>query len=278
LSNRVSHRKTSPRAAGARAAKRGGTRYAIQSLVHGFEVLEQFGQAPRGLTLMEVAGALGWGKATTFRYLATLVAIGYLELEPEARRYRPTVKVLRLGGAYLSSLTVPDLALPYLERLSRDLGESVNLAVLDDVEVVYVARVGGERILSTNLSVGSRLPAHATSMGKVLLAYLPEEDQRRVLARIDFKSITPRTVTSPARLREILATIRRQGYAVNDQELDIGLRSCAAPLFDRRGNVYAAVNASASSARVTLAEMESRHVPAVVSAARQITEVLKARY
>jgi IclR family transcriptional regulator, pca regulon regulatory protein len=270
MRNQVSHGETN-------TARQKG-RYLLRSLVHGFEVLEQFGEAPRGLTLMDVAGALGRSKATTFRYLASFVALGYLEVEPETRRYKPTVKVLRLGGAYLASLTLPDLALPHLDGLARAFGESVNLGVLDDVEIVYVARVSGERILLTNLTVGSRLPAQATSMGKVLLAYLPEAAQRRALSRIAFKALTPRTATSATRVREVLRAVRRQGYAVNDQELDLGLRSCAAPVFDRRGDAIASVNLSTSTARVTLAQMESRYVPAVVATARQISEVLKTRY
>jgi IclR family pca regulon transcriptional regulator len=270
--NPVSHSETTAR------TSRAAGRYLVRSLAHGLEALEQFGHAPRGLTLKEVAGALGWGKATAFRYLASLVALGYLEIEPEGRRYRPTVKVLRLGGAYLASLALPDLAMPHLARLARSLGESANLGVLDGVEIVYVARVAGERILLTNLGVGSRLPAQATSMGKVLLAYLPEEARRRALSRIAFEPLTPRTVTSATRLREVLGAIRRQGYAINDQELDLGLRSCAAPVFDRRGDAVASVNLSTSTARVTLAQMEARYVPAVVATARQIGEVLKTRY
>ncbi len=252
--------------------------YAIQSLVRGVEVLEQFGAAHRGLTLTEIASALRLGRPTAFRYLATLVELGYLEVDPVSRRYRPTVRVLRLGSAYLSALTVPDLAAPHLERLSALLGESSNLAVLDEAEVVYVARVGGSRILSTNLSVGSRLPAHCTSMGKMLLATLPRPDQDRVLARMALTPHTPKTITSLPRLREVLRAVRRQGYAINDQELDIGLRSCAAPVFDRHGTVAAAVNVSASSARATLSELVARFVPAVTAAAREISAVLEARY
>lgn len=252
--------------------------YAIQALANGLEVLEQFEATPRGLTLMELTRSLGWGKATVFRYLSTLVELGYLELDPESRRYRPAVKLLRFGRAYLGSLSLPDLAAPHLEALSARFGESVNMAVLDETEVVYVARVGGPRILSTNLAVGSRLPAQATSMGKVLLAYLPEDEQRRIVSLVTFKRHTPKTVASAAKLREILVAVRRRGYAINDQELDVGLRSCAAPVLDRRGVAVAAVNVSASSASATLAKMEAEYVPAVVSTAGAISEVLKTRY
>ncbi|HTT72283.1 MAG TPA: IclR family transcriptional regulator C-terminal domain-containing protein [Anaeromyxobacteraceae bacterium] len=248
--------------------------YLIRSLVHGLEVLEQFGGSPRGLTLTEISRALGRGKATTFRYLATLTELGYLDLEPESRRYRPAVRALRLGGAYLAALSLPELAAPHLERLARELGESANLAVLDEGEVVYVARVGARRILSTNLQVGSRLPAHCTALGKVLLAHLPPAEQARRLARLPLAPFTPRTLTSLPRLREALAAVRARGYALNDQELDLGLRSCAAPVLDRRGAVVAAVNVSASSARVSRHGLETRYVPAVRRTARELSALL----
>lgn len=247
-----------------------GPRYLVNALAQGLALLERF-DGRRGLTLMELARGLGWTKTTTFRYLATLVALGYLDLDGESRRYRPTVKVLRLGAAYLASLSLPELALPHLEKLSERFGESVNLAVLDEAEVVYVARAGSKRILSTNLGVGSRLPAHCTSMGKVLLAWLDETRQRQVMGEMTFTRFTPKTVTSPARLREALRVVRRRGYAINDQEMDLGLRSCAAPVFDRSGAAVAALNISVSSARATLDELEARYVPAVRATARDIS-------
>jgi IclR family pca regulon transcriptional regulator len=254
------------------------SRYLIRSLAQGLEVLESFGRAPRGLTLMDLSRSVRLGKATAFRYLSTLESLGYIEIDPDTRRYHPAVRLLRLGGAFLAALTIPDVAAPFLEKLSSRFGESVNLAVLDETEVVYVARVAGNRILSTNLSVGSRLPAHCTSMGKVLLAYRPEDEQRRIIAKIDFKRSTPMSVGSARRLREVLALARRQGYAINDQELDLGLRSCAAPVFRRDGTAIAAVNISFSASRATCDDLKREYVPAVMETARQITELLKARY
>jgi IclR family transcriptional regulator, pca regulon regulatory protein len=227
---------------------------------------------------MELARDLGLGKATAFRYLSTLESLGFIEIDPDSRRYRPAVRLLRLGGAFLAALTVPDVAAPFLEKLSSRFGASVNLAVLDETEVVYVARVAGNRILSTNLGVGSRLPAHCTSMGKVLLAHLPEREQRRIIAKTDFKRFTPMTLTSAKRLREVLASIPRLGYAINDQELDVGLRSCAAPVLRRDGTAIAAVNVSVPASHATCDDLVEKYVPAVMEAAREITELLKARY
>lgn len=267
MRNRVSSRETS----------QAEPRYFVRALAHGLAVLECFGAGERGYTLMDVAHALGWTKATVFRHLVTLTSLGYLELDADTGRYRPTVKVLRLGSAYLSSASLPELAGPALERLSARFGQSVNMAVLDGAEVVYIARVGSKRILSTNLRVGARLPAHCTSMGKVLLAYLDEAQLRALMARMSFERFTPRTVSSAARLRQQLRQIRAAGWAVNDQELDMGLRSCAAPVFGRGGRVVAAVNMSVSSAQATREEVEAQHVPAVVETAREITEATRSR-
>ncbi len=253
-----------------------GPRYFVGSVAQGLALLERF-DGQQGLTLTELARVLGWTKTTTFRYLATLASLGYLELEPRSRRYRPTVKVLRLGAAYLAALSIPELALPFLEKLSDRFGESVNMAVLDEAEVVYVARVGSRRILSTNLGVGSRLPAHCTSMGKVLLAWLDEASLRRILSGMSFTRLTPRTVIGASRLREALRAVRRKGYAINDQEMDLGLRSCAAPVLDRSGAAVAAVNVSVSSARATREDVEARYVPSLLATAREISEVVRNR-
>ncbi|HUK66810.1 MAG TPA: IclR family transcriptional regulator C-terminal domain-containing protein [Anaeromyxobacteraceae bacterium] len=249
-------------------------RYLIKSLVRGLEVMEVFGGAPRGLTVTEVARAIGCGKGTTFRYLSTLGALGYLEFEAESHRYRPAVRVMRLGGAYLAALSLPELATPHLERLAAAVAESVNMAVLDETEVVYVARVGARRILSTNLAVGSRLPAHCTALGKVLLAYLPADERDRRLAELDLAPLTSKTLTNRARLRQALSAVQRQGYALNDQELDLGLRSCAAPVLDRCGAAVAAINVSVPSAHATLHELETRYVPLLVNTAREVTSVV----
>ncbi len=263
MRNRLTHSETS--------------RYFIQSLSHGLTVLECFGNEQAGLTLMDLVRKLGWTKTSAYRYLATFSSLGYLEIDEVSRRYRPTVKVLNLGYAALSALTFPEMALPYLERLSRQFDESTNMAVLDGTEVVYVARAGSKRILATNLSVGSRLPAYCTSMGKVLLASLPEAERRRRLAKISYTKYTSKTVTDPAKMRKVLDEVRRQGYAVNDQELDLGLRSCSVPVFDKEGKAVAAINLSVSSARASVAAIVTRYVPALLAASDEITKILKAR-
>jgi len=263
MRNRVTHLETS--------------RYFIQSLANGLKVLECFGEGREWLTLMDLTRKLGWTKTSAYRYLATLTSLGYLEIDEATRRYRPTVRVLNLGYAALNALTFPELALPILERLSRQFDESTNMAVLDGTEVVYVARTGSKRILAANLHVGSRLPAHCTSMGKVLLAFLSGAEREKRLRNIPYTQYTPKTITDPTRLRRVLEEVRRQGYAVNDQELDLGLRSCSVPVLDKEGRSIAAINISASSVRASLMEVVNRFVPALTAASEEITKILKAR-
>ena len=253
------------------------SRYFIQSIANGLKVLECFGKDRAGLTLMDLVRRLGWTKTSAYRYLATFSSLGYLEIDEVSRRYRPTVKVLNLGYAALNALTFPELALPFLERLSRQFDESTNMAVLDGTDVVYVARTGSKRILATNLSVGSRLPAHCTSMGKVLLAFLPDAERERRLGKVSYTKYTPKTITDPMKLRRVLDAVRRQGYAVNDQELDLGLRSCSVPVFDKEGKPIAAINVSVSSVRASVEEVVDKYDPALTSASREITKILKAR-
>jgi IclR family transcriptional regulator, pca regulon regulatory protein len=253
------------------------SRYFVQSLANGLRVLECFGKDREALTLMEVARPLGWTKTSAYRYLATLTALGYLQIDEASRRYRPTVKVLNLGYAALNALTFPELALPFLERVSRHFDESTSMAVLDGTEVVYVARAASNRRLTTHIHVGSRLPAFCTSLGKVLLAFLPDADKKCRLKSITYKRFTPNTITDPRKLRRVLEQVRRQGYALNDQELDLGLRSCSVPVIDKQGKPLAAINVSASSARLTLEEAVEKVVPELKKASEEITEILKAQ-
>jgi IclR family transcriptional regulator, pca regulon regulatory protein len=253
------------------------SRYFVQSLANGLKVLECFGKERDALTLMEVARSLEWTKASAYRYLATLTALGYLQMEEPSRRYRPTVRVLNLGHATLNALTFPELALPFLERISRRFNESASMAVLDGTEVVYVARAASTRRLATHIHVGSRLPAFCTSLGKVLLAFLPDAERESLLKRIAYKRFTPNTITDQRKLRRLLIQVRRQGYALNDQELDLGLRSCSVPVFGKQGEPLGAINVSASSARLSLEEAAEKVVPELKIASREITEVLKSQ-
>jgi IclR family pca regulon transcriptional regulator len=179
-------------------------------------------------------------------------------------------RILELGHAYLNSLGLPEVALPHLERLRSSVNESCSVAVLDGTDVVYVARVASRQIMTVAISVGTRFPAYVTSMGRVLLAGLPDAELDEILDQVEFEQLTPYTITDPAKLRAELVKVARQGYALVDQELAIGLRSLAAPVRDRTGQVTAAVNVSASARRGTQASLRAELLDPLLEAARHI--------
>lgn len=216
---------------------------------------------PSQQTLRELSERVGISKNTTFRLLRTLEEAGYVRQDLVTKRYQLSLKVLDLEDASLRALGYPEEAQPYLEELNDALGESVNLAVLEGDRVRYVARVASKRIMMVNLHVGATLPAHATSLGKVLLASLPLARLREIYSGHPLEAFTAHTITSIDRLLRELATVRDQGYAVNEEELEIGLRSVAAPVHDRLGNVIAAVNVSTAVVRVSRKSLVEEILP-----------------
>ena len=245
----------------------------MQSLERGLSVIRAFDSEHRELTLSEVARATGLTRAAARRFLLTLVELGYVRLDGTRFSLRP--RVLELGFAYLSSLTLPEVAEPHMEALVERINESSSVSVLDDTEVVYVARVPTRRIMSITLAVGSRLPAYATSMGRVLLGALPDAELEERLDRIDVRPLTPRTVASRDALRAVIEQVRRQGYALTDQELEQGLRSVAVPIHDASGAVVAALNISVHASRASVAELRSRFLPPAREAAAAIDAELR---
>lgn len=218
----------------------------VQALARGLSVITAFDADRPELSLSEVAVATGLNRATARRLLFTLAELGYVRTD--GRRFVLTPNVLRLGTAYLSGLGLPALAQPHLERLSAELGESTSAAVLDGTEIVYVARVATRQIMSVQITVGTRFPAFATSMGRVLLAGLDAEGLTGYFRQADLTPPTARASHTEAVLRPLLDRVREQGWALNDQELAAGLRSVAAPVTNRRGAVVAAVNVSTTTA------------------------------
>jgi IclR family pca regulon transcriptional regulator len=240
----------------------------VQSLERGLSVIRAFDAEHRELGLSEVARATGLTRAAARRFLLTLVALGYMHFDGSRFSLRP--RVLELGFAYLSSLSLPELAEGHMEALVAQINESSSISVLDDTDVVYVARVPTRRIMSITIAVGTRLPAYATSMGRVLLAALPDEELEERLARIEVRALTPRTVKSHAALRRVIEQVRREGYAMTDQELEQGLRSAAVPIHDASGAVVAALNVSVHASRASMQELRARFVPPAQAAAAAI--------
>jgi IclR family pca regulon transcriptional regulator len=244
----------------------------VQSLDRGLAVLRAFDAEHPRLPLSEVARMTGLTRAAARRFLLTLVQLGYVRIDGREFSLRP--RVLELGYSYLSGLTLPDVAQPHLESLVSRVDESSSVSVLDGDDVVYVARVHTQRIMTVLIAVGTRFPAYATSMGRVLLAGLPDADLTEYLARAELAPLTSRTVTDAGTLRARVDAVRAQGFALVDQELEEGLRSAAAPVRDRSGSVVAAVNLSVSAGRTSLRRLEDEFVPPLLETALQISRDL----
>ena len=230
----------------------------VQSLERGLLVIRAL-SSPESQALSDVARTTGLSRAAARRFLLTLDRLGYVR--QAGGRFALTPRVLELGYAYLSSLTLPEVAQPHLERLVREVQESSSVSVLDGDDVVYVARVATRRIMSVTINVGTRFPAYATSMGRVLLAGLPDAEVGAKLSRADLRKLTARTIVSADELHDEIERVRRQGYAIVDEELEAGLRSIAAPIHDSADAVTAAVNLSVQASRSTVADMKRRLLP-----------------
>jgi IclR family transcriptional regulator, pca regulon regulatory protein len=247
----------------------------VQSLERGLAVIRAFGPDREHLSLSEVAEATGLTRAAARRFLLTLVRLGYVRSDGRKFSLRP--RVLELGYAYLSGLALPDVAAPHMEELVARLHESSSISVLDGQHVVYVVRVPTKRIMTVAISVGTRFPAYATSMGRVLLAALPPAELEHYLAEaVPLAPLTDRTVTDPARLRELLAQVAEQGYSIVDQELEEGLRAVAVPIRGATDVGTAAINVSAHAARVSMAALREQILPVLLNTVAQIEADLRA--
>jgi len=242
--------------------------YFVQSLQRGLEVIRAFDADARELTLSDVARRTGLSRAAARRFLLTLVDLGYVRTD--ARYFSLSPRVLELGYAYLSSLSLPEVAEPHLEALVAEVRESSSLSVLDGPDIVYVARVPVSRIMTVAINVGTRFPAHATSMGRVLLAGLPEPELDAYLERAELQRLSPRTVTSTSTLRTELRRVRDQGWSIVDQELEEGLRAVAAPVRDASAKVVAAINLSAHASRSSIESMRRDLLPPLLATAARI--------
>jgi len=242
------------------------------SLARGLQVIRSFSEFRRNLTISQISQSTGLSRAAVRRCLYTLAKLGYVGEDNKRFFLRP--QVLTLGHAYLSSTPLAITAQPYLDEVSGALRESCSAAVLDGDDIVYICRSAETRIMSISLLVGTRLPAYCTSMGQVLLAHLPHPALDDYLARVRLVERTDRTITSVPELRKVLAHVREAGFALLDQELEVGLRSIAVPVRDGRGSVVAAINVGTHASRVSLEEMQAQFLPALTKCAHGIGNIL----
>ena len=247
----------------------------VQSLARGISVIRSFSTETPRQTLSDVARCTGLTRATARRLLLTLEELGYVR--SDGRHFELTARVLDIGYSYLASLNLNDIAQPFLESYSEALGESTSVSVLDDTDIVYVLRVPTKRIMTVSIGLGSRFPAFQTSMGRVLLA---EQDDSEVLDRFnrsDRSRVTEFTVSTGEALLERLHAVRQQGWALVDQELEIGVRSLAAPLRDASGTAIAAVNVSTHAGRTSRQELTEEFLPRLLEAASSISRAIAMR-
>jgi IclR family pca regulon transcriptional regulator len=246
----------------------------VQSLERGLAVIRAFGADTPELRLSDVARATGLTRAAARRFLLTLVRLGYVRQDGTGFSLRP--RVLELGYAYLSALSLPEVAQPHMEALVGEVNESSSVAVLDDLDIIYVARVPTQRIMTITIAVGTRLPAYATSMGRVLLAGLDPETLDERLGRIEIEPLTPTTVPDFKTLKKRIDEVREAGWAAVDQELEQGVRSAAVPIRDATQGVAAALNVSVHATRMTMQGLRREVVPRLLRTAEAIEIDLRA--
>ncbi|MBO1900427.1 helix-turn-helix domain-containing protein [Leucobacter weissii] len=245
----------------------------MQSFARGLAVIRAFDAEHAALTLSEVARRAEVPPAAARRFLRTLESLGYVRAD--SRSFSLTPRVLELGFSYLSALSLPEVMQPHLERLSREVGESVSAAVLSGTDIVYVARVPTRRIMTVGITIGTRFPAYATSMGRVLLAQLPADELSAVISESRPSPLTERTLTDPTALAEEIARAGAQGWALVDGELELGLRALAAPVRGREGAVVAAVNISTSAGSGSSERVREHHLPLLIASAEAIEAELR---
>jgi IclR family transcriptional regulator, pca regulon regulatory protein len=245
----------------------------MTSLARGLIVIQAFTQQSPQMTISQLSIKTGLSRAAVRRCLYTLTKLGFAGAE-DGSRYSLRPRMLTLSHTYTTSNTLSTAAQPILERMSAALRESFSVATLDGEDIVYIARTQVNRVMAVDLHIGSRLPAYCTSMGRVLLAYLPTEQLENYLAKVVLTPHTTRTVNSVEKLRLALRNVRRNGYALVDQEYEVGLRSLAVPVHSSSGRVVATINLSGNAPRISVLEMQSRFLAPLRNAANELSVFL----
>ncbi|MGH9106052.1 MAG: IclR family transcriptional regulator domain-containing protein [Acidimicrobiales bacterium] len=247
----------------------------VRSVDRAFAIVRAFGRERPSLTLSQVAERTGLTRASARRFLLTLQSLGYVGVEERQFFLRP--RILDLGFAYLSSVPVFDVVEAHMEAMVQQVQESSSASVLDGTDIIYTLRVPTKRIMSVQIEVGTRLPAYATSMGRVLLAALPPAQLDDYFSQAELEQLTPTTLTDKKRLRSALDHVRQRGWCLLDQELEVGVRSVAVPLHDHAGRVFAAMNISTNATRVPAERLLEDHLPLLRKTAAAIDEEIRAR-
>jgi IclR family KDG regulon transcriptional repressor len=258
-------------------SKPSGTNKLVQTIQRMSSILETLGQSPQGISIRDLSAELKLPKGTIHRLLASLAYFGYVRQDSKTKNYSLGLKLLELGNILLGQLDLRKVAEPYLRNLGEKTKETVHLVILDQKEVVYIEKVemdqkpSGLRMASR---VGGRNPAHSCAVGKVLLAYLPREEVESLIKEKGLPRRTENTITDPGQLQEILQAVRKQGFAIDDEENEQGIRCVAAPVLNEAGKVAAAVSISGPSFRVSRRMVQEKLKKEVMETALQISERL----
>jgi len=244
----------------------------VQSFARGLSIITCFSADNPVMTLSEIAERVNLSRAAARRFLLTLENLGYVSLD--GRNFQLTAKVLDLGYGYLSSLSLPEIAQPHLEVLASRVHESASASVLDGTDIIYIARVPIRRIMSVKINIGTRMPAHATSMGRVLLAGLSSPDLKAMISNLEIPKYTRNTITSKSVLLQEINKVKAQGWSINDQELEYGLRSIAVPIFNKAEEIIASINISTTAQSNSLESMEAMFLPELKLTAKKISDDL----
>jgi IclR family transcriptional regulator, pca regulon regulatory protein len=249
-------------------------RHFVQGVQRAFAVLKTFSEELPRQTIADVAAQTGLARAVARRYLLTLVELEYVS--QDGPYFALTPRLLELGFTYLSTMSVATIGRSYMVQVADALRESCSLSVLDGRDIVYIARVAAKRLVSSNLAVGSRLPAHCTSMGKIFMADMSPSALDAFFAAGPLRRMTDRTICEEGKLREVLEEVRTRGWALNDGESEEGIRSVSAPIFDRSGTLCAAINVAGLASRVSLKDLRGTHLPVLLRAADDISRAMGA--
>jgi IclR family pca regulon transcriptional regulator len=244
----------------------------MAGLAKGLRIIEAFDEAHPKLTVSTAAEAAGITPAAARRCLLTMQELGYLN--HDGKFFRPTPRMQRLGGSYSGSAPLPVLAQPHLQAVRDELGESASLAVLDGSYVTFVARVESQRIVTMNVRLGARLPAHASATGRLLLSALPDEEIDRHLDGCVPERTAPNTVTDVAEIRRRILAVRESGVSFTDEELELGIRTVAVPVVDVTGRTHAALSLAVLASRTSMDELRERHVPVLQREAARLGQTL----
>lgn len=245
----------------------------VNAVIRALSILDLLGQANEELGVTEISHETNLHKSTVFRLLNTLALSGYIKQNPENGKYALSIHLVQLGMSVLNRIDLRRVARPYLEELLNTCGEAVHLGILDQGDVIYIDKIDVDRPLTMGSRIGGKSPGYCTGLGKVLMAYLPEPELQQLVTKRKFCRFTVNTIVEPNQLLEHLARIREQGYALDDEEHELGIRCLAVPIKDHKGNVVAAVSVSGPTLRMTREKLD-QITPRVIAVGQRISLAL----